>query len=119
MTTRGLPRDVRREFFRTTRSVRPSVRPSKGAVINAKKAPEALNEDGLAQGLGKRQIRMIAIGGAIGVGLFLGSGKGIFFAGPALIAVYAITGVFIFIIARPGRIIDVLAGHRQFCRVRP
>jgi amino acid transporter, AAT family len=61
---------------------------------------EQLNEDGLAQGLNKRHIRMIAIGGAIGVGLFLGSGKGISYAGPALIAVYAITGVFIFIIMR-------------------
>jgi amino acid transporter, AAT family len=61
---------------------------------------EQLNEDGLAQGLNTRHIRMIAIGGAIGVGLFLGSGKGISYAGPALIAVYAITGVFIFIIMR-------------------
>ncbi|MFC9549973.1 amino acid permease [Rhodococcus sp. NPDC056960] len=61
---------------------------------------EQLNEDGLAQGLNKRHIRMIAIGGAIGVGLFLGSGKGISYAGPALIGVYAVTGVFIFIIMR-------------------
>ncbi|CAN3132099.1 amino acid permease [Mycobacterium sp. smrl_JER01] len=59
-----------------------------------------VNEDGLAQGLNTRHIRMIAIGGAIGVGLFLGSGKGIAFAGPAVIGVYAITGVFIFIIMR-------------------
>ncbi|GCE37916.1 D-serine/D-alanine/glycine transporter [Rhodococcus wratislaviensis] len=61
---------------------------------------EQLNEDGLAQGLNKRHIRMIAIGGAIGVGLFLGSGKGISYAGPAVIGVYAVTGVFIFIIMR-------------------
>ncbi|MYU26216.1 amino acid permease [Streptomyces sp. SID8352] len=62
--------------------------------------PARLNEDGLAQGLDKRHIRMIAIGGAIGVGLFLGSGKGISFAGPAVIPIYAITGFFIFIIMR-------------------
>ncbi|MGW4339050.1 amino acid permease [Rhodococcus koreensis] len=58
------------------------------------------DEHQLAQGLHDRHIRMIAIGGAIGVGLFLGSGKGIAFAGPALIGVYAVTGVFIFIVMR-------------------
>ena len=59
-----------------------------------------LTEDGLQQGLNKRHIRMIAIGGAIGTGLFLGAGRAIHDAGPALILVYAITGVFIFIIMR-------------------
>ncbi len=59
-----------------------------------------LTEEGLVQGLNRRQIRMIAIGGAIGVGLFLGAGRGISIAGPALIGVYAVTGVFIFIIMR-------------------
>ncbi|MDQ8706128.1 amino acid permease [Streptomyces sp. LHD-70] len=59
-----------------------------------------LTDDGLAQSLTKRHIRMIAVGGAIGVGLFLGAGAGIAKAGPALIAVYAITGVIIYIIMR-------------------
>lgn len=59
-----------------------------------------LTEDGLKQGLSKRHIRMIAIGGAIGTGLFLGAGGGLHDAGPALVLVYAITGVFIFIIMR-------------------
>ncbi|WP_394617183.1 amino acid permease [Lentzea sp. JNUCC 0626] len=68
-------------------------------MTDARSATE-LSDDGLAQGLTTRHIRMIAIGGAIGVGLFLGSGKGIAYAGPALIAVYAITGLFIFIIMR-------------------
>jgi len=43
---------------------------------------------------------MIAVGGAIGVGLFLGAGRGISLAGPALIGVYAVTGVIIYIIMR-------------------
>lgn len=60
----------------------------------------ALTEDGLQQGLNKRQVRMIAIAGAIGVGLFLGAGEGLHAAGPALVLVYAITGAFIFIIMR-------------------
>lgn len=59
-----------------------------------------LTEDGLQQGLNKRHIRMIAIGGAIGTGLFLGAGRAIHDAGPALILVYAVTGIFIFIIMR-------------------
>lgn len=60
----------------------------------------ALTEEGLHQGLNRRHIRMIAIGGAIGTGLFLGAGEAISKAGPALAVVYAITGVFIFIIMR-------------------
>lgn len=43
---------------------------------------------------------MIAIGGAIGVGLFLGSAKAIHFAGPALILCYAAAGAVIFLIMR-------------------
>lgn len=62
--------------------------------------PEQLTEDGLEQGLETRHIRMIAIAGAIGTGLFLGAGKGLHGIGPALIAVYALVGVFIFIIMR-------------------
>ncbi|MFF0465390.1 amino acid permease [Streptomyces mexicanus] len=59
-----------------------------------------LTADGLEQGLTTRHIRMIAIGGAIGTGLFLGAGKGISQAGPGLVGVYAVTGVFIFIVMR-------------------
>ncbi|GAA5173122.1 amino acid permease [Pseudonocardia eucalypti] len=59
-----------------------------------------ITQEDLKQGLTQRHVMMIAIGGAIGVGLFLGAGKAIQQAGPALIAVYAITGVFIFIIMR-------------------
>jgi AAT family amino acid transporter len=59
-----------------------------------------VTDEGLKKGLHKRHVRMIAIGGAIGTGLFLGSGKAISSAGPALIAVYAVTGLFIFIIMR-------------------
>ena len=43
---------------------------------------------------------MIAIGGAIGTGLFLGAGKAISKAGPSLILIYAIAGVVIFFIMR-------------------
>ncbi|MET9778460.1 amino acid permease [Streptomyces sp. NPDC006367] len=56
--------------------------------------------EGYQRGLGARQIQMIAIGGAIGTGLFLGAGKGISKAGPSLILAYAIAGCVIFLIMR-------------------
>ncbi|KUJ64972.1 proline-specific permease [Streptomyces albus subsp. albus] len=57
-------------------------------------------EEGYQRGLGNRQIQMIAIGGAIGTGLFLGAGKAISKAGPSLILAYAIAGLVIFFIMR-------------------
>jgi amino acid transporter, AAT family len=62
--------------------------------------PEQLTDEGLKQGLETRHIRMIAIAGAIGTGLFLGAGKGLHNIGPALIGVYAVVGAFIFVIMR-------------------
>ncbi|MET9533840.1 MULTISPECIES: amino acid permease [unclassified Streptomyces] len=56
--------------------------------------------EGYQRGLGARQIQMIAIGGAIGTGLFLGAGKAVAKAGPSLILAYAIAGLVIFFIMR-------------------
>ncbi|MEU5845961.1 amino acid permease [Saccharopolyspora shandongensis] len=50
--------------------------------------------------LSTRHINMIAIGGAIGVGLFLGSGKALHQVGPGLILIYAIAGLMIFFVMR-------------------
>ncbi|WP_432542542.1 amino acid permease [Kineococcus sp. SYSU DK002] len=47
-----------------------------------------------------RQIQMIAIGGAIGTGLFMGAGGRLAGAGPALVGVYAVCGFFGFLILR-------------------
>lgn len=47
-------------------------------------------EQGLRQGLSAGQMTMIAIGGAVGTGLFLGSGFAIGFAGPGVLVSYAI-----------------------------
>ena len=60
----------------------------------------AAEGEGYQRGLGARQIQMIAIGGAIGTGLFLGAGKAISKAGPSLILAYAIAGLVIFFIMR-------------------
>jgi L-asparagine transporter-like permease len=53
-------------------------------------APSTTNEEGLQRRLSSRQITMIAIGGAIGVGLFLGSTVTIGLAGPGVIVTYVI-----------------------------
>ncbi|MFD6387546.1 amino acid permease, partial [Streptomyces nigra] len=63
---------------------------------NATGAPE----EGYERGLGSRQVQMIAIGGAIGVGLFMGAGANIAKAGPSIILMYALAGVVIFFIMR-------------------
>lgn len=47
-------------------------------------------EDGLSRRLSTRQMAMIAIGGAIGTGLFLGSSLAVHMAGPAVIVSYLI-----------------------------
>ena len=54
----------------------------------------------LSRNLRNRHIQLIAFGGTIGVGLFLGSAKAIHSAGPALILAYALGGVAIFFIMR-------------------
>ncbi|MFF1573452.1 amino acid permease [Leifsonia sp. NPDC058292] len=52
------------------------------------------------QALKRRHIQMIAVGGAIGTGLFLGAGGRLAAAGPGLLIVYAVCGVFAFFILR-------------------
>jgi len=60
----------------------------------------AEEELGFHKGLRPRQIQMIAIGGAIGTGLFLGAGGRLAQAGPALVLVYALCGFFAFLVLR-------------------
>ncbi|WP_405496624.1 amino acid permease [Nocardia sp. NBC_00511] len=57
-------------------------------------------DEGYARGLSPRTIQMIAIGGAIGTGLFYGAGGAIAQAGPALILCYLAAGLAIFVIMR-------------------
>src|ERR1700750_2474935 len=54
----------------------------------------------LSRNLRDRHIQLIALGGTIGVGLFLGSAKAIHEAGPGLLLGYAVGGVAIFFIMR-------------------
>jgi L-asparagine permease len=57
-------------------------------------------EEGFHKALKPRQIQMIAIGGAIGTGLFLGAGGRLASAGPGLVFVYALAGFMGFLILR-------------------
>jgi len=54
----------------------------------------------LHRGLKDRHIQMIALGGAIGVGLFLGASRAIAVAGPGLLMSYALGGLIVFFIMR-------------------
>ncbi|MDT9754893.1 amino acid permease [Heyndrickxia coagulans] len=58
------------------------------------------NGQELSRGLKNRHIQLIAIGGAIGTGLFLGSGRSIHFAGPSIMLVYFVIGLALFFMMR-------------------
>jgi L-asparagine permease len=55
---------------------------------------------GYKQTLGRRHVQMIAIGGAIGTGLFLGSASRLHSTGPALLFSYAFVGIIAFLLMR-------------------
>ena len=57
-------------------------------------------DSNLSRNLRERHIQLIALGGTIGVGLFLGSAKAIRHAGPGLLLAYAVGGVMVFLIMR-------------------
>lgn len=81
-----------------------TVRPpaDQGAVGAQEASTNSLHAEdaGYHKSLRPRQLQMIAIGGAIGTGLFLGAGSRLHDAGPGLFLVYAICGIFVFFILR-------------------
>ncbi|GAA4768485.1 amino acid permease [Streptomyces sanyensis] len=54
----------------------------------------------LAHGLKQRHLSMIALGGVIGAGLFVGSGAGIAAAGPSIVVAYALSGLLVMLVMR-------------------
>lgn len=65
-----------------------------------KQANEKPEDQKLKRGLQNRHIQLIALGGAIGTGLFLGIGPAAVLAGPSVILGYALAGIIAFFIMR-------------------
>lgn len=68
--------------------------------METKKQSASSDKSSLHRGLASRHIQMIAIGGIIGTGLFLGAGKTISLAGPSIIFVYGIIGFVLYFVMR-------------------
>ncbi|MGW4895321.1 amino acid permease [Kitasatospora sp. NPDC004240] len=72
-----------------------------GAPTTAAPSPHVdAGDAGYRKDLKSRHVNMIAIGGAIGTGLFLGAGGRMANAGPSLFIAYAVCGLFAFFVVR-------------------
>ncbi|MFR8762242.1 MAG: amino acid permease, partial [Megasphaera lornae] len=60
----------------------------------------ASEKNTMERGLKPRHVEMIALGGTIGVGLFLGSASTIQMAGPSVLLCYGLAGLVMFFIMR-------------------
>lgn len=71
--------------------------------------------DKLQRELSNRHIQLIAIGGAIGTGLFLGAGESIHVAGPSILLTYIIVGFVLFMFMRAmGELLLSNLGFKSF-----
>jgi D-serine/D-alanine/glycine transporter len=69
----------------------------------------------LKRELKNRHVQLIAIGGTIGTGLFLGSGRAIALAGPSIVLAYLIVGIALFFVMRAmGELLLSNAGYQSF-----
>lgn len=69
----------------------------------------------LQRKLSNRHLQLIAIGGAIGTGLFMGSGKTISLAGPSILFIYMIIGgMFFFLMRALGELLLANLHYRSF-----
>ncbi|MGW1074455.1 amino acid permease [Streptomyces sp. NPDC002537] len=75
--------------------------PQPGAPAPTATSPHVdAGDAGYSKDLKSRHVNMIAIGGAIGTGLFLGAGGRLHSAGPSLFIAYAVCGLFAFFVVR-------------------
>ncbi|EHU1255394.1 amino acid permease, partial [Acinetobacter baumannii] len=71
--------------------------------------------DHLQRKLSNRHLQLIAIGGAIGTGLFMGSGKTISLAGPSILFIYMIIGgIFFFLMRAMGELLLANLHYKSF-----
>jgi len=76
---------------------------------------EAGSPDHLQRKLSNRHLQLIAIGGAIGTGLFMGSGKTISLAGPSILVIYMlIGGMFFFLMRALGELLLANLHYKSF-----
>jgi L-asparagine transporter-like permease len=68
--------------------------------MNEIAAAESAEAHALSRSLRPRHVTMIAIGGIIGAGLFVGSSAAIAAAGPAILVTYALTGFLVLLVMR-------------------
>ena len=69
----------------------------------------------LKRGLGARHIQMIALGGAIGTGLFMGAGRNIAVAGTSILVIYLLVGFFTYMVMRAmGEVLLTRLDYRSF-----
>jgi GABA permease len=68
--------------------------------VSASAAAPGLAASGLRRSLQRRHMQMIALGGVIGAGLFVGSGVVIGSAGPAAVISFALTGTLVVLVMR-------------------
>ncbi|MEU2713581.1 amino acid permease [Streptomyces sp. NPDC007205] len=62
--------------------------------------PQQRDDGSLSHGLKQRHLSMIALGGVIGAGLFVGSGAGIAAAGPSIVIAYTLSGLLVMLVMR-------------------
>src|SRR5579864_1775487 len=80
--------------------ISPSTRSSPEAVSASVEAHVPAAATGLRRSLQRRHMQMIALGGVIGAGLFVGSGVVIGSAGPAAVLSFALTGTLVVLVMR-------------------
>ena len=79
------------------------------------KDKQVANHSGLNRSLSSGQMEMIALGGTIGVGLFMGSTSTIKWTGPSVLLAYAVVGVVLYAVMRAlGEMIYISPGTGSF-----
>ena len=100
------------EFGPAVDSSAPHQRPDLDQLVKQDAEPQ------LQRHLTNRHIQLIAIGGAIGTGLFMGSGKTISLAGPGVFLVYALIGAVLFLVMRAlGEVLLSNLSYKSFADV--
>ncbi|MEV7417610.1 amino acid permease [Streptomyces sp. NPDC089919] len=77
-----------------------TITPEETGTAPAGSPADAGSTQPLSNGLKQRHLSMIALGGVIGAGLFVGSGAGIAAAGPSIVLAYAASGLLVMFVMR-------------------